>query len=230
MKRNYVQEIEEIRERQLDTDRKRAFGNRYNSLVMALCGVDRLHGQNQGIAETELLRHFPCSIVALIESCFRLWVRDLIDAGEPFRGRATTLVLTPGKFSLDVILSLNEKRVSAGDLVSHLVSLNNFGDIKEAMAALTTEDFAAKLKKAKPGVGVGGQTLEQTMPRFEGKLDELFRTRHILCHEFGASTVLTISIAAGFLQTSLHVAFGTEFLMSEVFLPQTQKTVSAPSK
>lgn len=226
--RNIIQEMLQILQRQpFDADRTRAFGKRYNSLVFALSALDVWNKPAQASVRTELFRHFPCALVACIESYFRRCVRDLIDSGEPFHSNAAKL--TKQRFT-KTIIDLEEKQISVGHSTSHVVSLNNLDDIKHAMNTLTSEDFIARLNKTRPKAGRAGKlTLKQVQPKFYVVLEDLFGARHILCHEFGLSEQLTRDSVAAYLETTFYFVLGTEALVSELLASQTKKPAAVPS-
>jgi hypothetical protein len=74
--RDIIQEIEDIRSR-------RQFESAMAELPRRLRALqDAFDARNN--AHPEVVRYFPVALVACIEGYFRMMVRDLVDAGDPY--------------------------------------------------------------------------------------------------------------------------------------------------
>lgn len=135
---------------------------------------------------TNLDPFFPIKCVACIEGYFRLVYAHLIDFGDPFRNNAKQF--SEIKFSTETVLSLDVGDVSIGDFISHLLPINNFENVNSVMSTLIGEDFKNKLKEMflkqphmKPFIG----TIEDVFNDIVKIISEMFKLRHIYCHELG---------------------------------------------
>ena len=167
----------------------------------------------------ELYRHFPVALVAIAEGHFKMLYRDLIDSGEPFLTNAKGF--RDAKFDFDTIIALQRRSLSIGELISHQLPFSSMAHIDAQLSTLLAEDFphefASRLRREDESIG--GTVFQTHMRRL---LEELFRQRHVYCHEL-ASTIKPKSIEAStfikllrvFLQlVEEHVAARIESLKS----------------
>lgn len=132
------------------------------------------------------LSFVPIRLFTIIEVTLRDLLRQLIDRGGKFLENARTL-WGKEKLDFDILLGLQGKRVSLGELISHSISLNS---IEQILAAFETLDpsFKNNISTAKnrwkieiheaPDVPIISD-----INRTISDLKSLIEKRHILTHE-----------------------------------------------
>lgn len=160
-------------------------------------------------------------LVTALEVFTRDWVRELIDAGDPYLERAGDLVKGTLKIDFAVARSLVGQHVTFGDLVAHDIPLNNIGDFDRIFSTLLGAPVFDRMTGVvdrwevevleKPAVPIlrdpgGARAL----------LKNLFETRHIHVHELPddpeleRKTVTAFSIAAMQVCDTLDQVLSTE--------------------
>lgn len=185
-KRDYVAEILEKRGRLLRrSDPMEQFRRR---LYPVVAGFRLIKGiKTTEPLRKELLKYGPIGYVACIEGYFRLVLRDLIDSGEPYRER--TIEFEDIKFGIATVVSITSQKITLGEYISHLVTLNNLADINRCMSIILDCDFLGELKRldiSYRGDGIP-LTIEKLHPGAFGEFEELFRLRNIYAHELATS-------------------------------------------
>ncbi len=184
----------------------------------------RLHDLEMSFSELEKQGHANPATFSLylvgIASCIEVAVRDticqLIDYGQPYIDRVPDLLKNDIRFNLDIVRALTDRKITFGDFVSHLVSINGVESINDCLNTL----LGCKLRVALANVcefveppesfwlgteeedeSVTEKRLGETafpprvlVPDVEGlmaSIAELFKARHIAAHEadFGAVTL-----------------------------------------
>lgn len=165
---------------------------------------------------TNLDPFFPIKCVACIEGYFRLVYAHLIDFGNPFRNNAKQF--SEIKFSIETVLSLDVADVSIGDFISHLLPINNFENVNSVMSTLIGEDFKNKLKvmflkqpHMKPFFG----TIEDIFNDIIKVISEMFKLRHIYCHELGVPDKV-ISNPNGFVEATAKFIHLSELVVEKL--------------
>ena len=148
-------------------------------------------------AIAELLRYYPIALVACVESYFRLAIRELIDAGEPYLDNSRHLLRREG-FDFDILKGLHGETISIGELVSYHPSISSLGHIISLMETVMGGDFRRKVSDVYDRWKVEIKN-EPRMPIILD-IDETFRCvertfqlRHIFCHE----TATAVEVESG---------------------------------
>jgi Lysozyme inhibitor LprI len=186
-KRDFVAEIEEIRDRTGPSD----WDNGITKLLFLCTQTKKLE------KESEELAYFPVASIAAIETYFRWEIRRLIDFGSAQYINNFRLDESPLRISQDLVVALHGKRVTIGELVAHSVRLNNLDAISKTMGQLLQTDFLDLVKDARDPesrreqgdnaptvIGSAGDTLTRVKRAFE--------LRHIICHEAHLSTAVRL--------------------------------------
>jgi len=163
---------------------------------------------------------FPIKCVACIEGYFRLLIADLVDFGDPFRENAKSF--SEIKFSIESVLSLQKGKVSVGDFISHLLSMNSFANICSIMSILIGKDFKGQLKDMyfkKPHIKPLITTDEDVFNSIIKVVSEMFKHRHIYCHELGDPGEV-IASSSGFVESTAKFLHLTESIAEEITKPQ----------
>ena len=164
---------------------------------------------------------FPIKCVACIEGYFRLVYAHLVDFGDPFRNNAKEF--SEIKFSIKTVLSLGVGNVSIGDFIAHLLPIKNFASINSVMSTLINGDFKEKLKAMylkKPHMKPLLSTEDDVFNNIIRVVTEMFKLRHVYCHELGSPTK-TIANPYGFVRSTTNFLHLTELIVEEL----TEKTI-----
>ena len=177
--RDLVQEIIEIRSRNKS-------GPAQGELFLRLMALQRAFDEKDDTNE-ELLKYFPIAMVACIEGYFRLVIKEIIDSGEPYIENASKLV-EKGRFNYDVAKAFHGQKISLGDFVSHMMSINNLSGISTNMSTLLNVDYFEELSKvhdrwANEIHGKPKKPIIDDIKSLKQKVAKTFELRHIFCHE-----------------------------------------------
>jgi hypothetical protein len=184
-KRMYVEEILEKRARHpKETPRVGHFVKRLDAIRDAMTHV--LADLEDGSAlQGELLRYFPMAIVAAVESFFRMAIRDLIDSGAPFLERVQQF--KDIKLDMAMAAAIQGRKVTLGEIVSHLLRLNNLRDINASVSVIIGEDFLDHLKNSQLDLPEPGLVeMNEMAGDVFAWLTHLYKLRHIYCHELAS--------------------------------------------
>lgn len=129
----------------------------------------------------ELLRYFPIGAVASMEGYFRLVIRDVIDFGEPYLSNVEKI--KDVRFAARNVLAIYGKKITLGELISHFLSLNSLEDINNYLSILLGLDFLQELSKFRFELEGEKMSLGKRASNLFEEIKEVFRLRHIHCHE-----------------------------------------------
>jgi hypothetical protein len=137
-KRDYIGEILDKRSRAYRrAGRWQQFVKRNEAIIEAIDFLER--GRGDTAAKVELAKYISIGNVASIEAYFRLAIRDLIEHGLPFDQNARKL--QDLKLEIGTILDMRREKVSHGELIPHLVPVNNLEDINRHMSVIMARTF-----------------------------------------------------------------------------------------
>lgn len=185
MKRNYRQEIVEIKNRGGFTT---TYGYR-----MRLDKLDIILDQvldDDLIYSEELLKYVYVAIVACLEGFFRSSISKLIDKGMPYSSNASQFNQTKSiKFDFDIITALQNKSVTGGELVAHLLPCSQLNHLNSGLSTVIGNDFLESLKTySKSSIY---EAVKTTNEEFNSRSSEVladvtkvFELRHVIVHEF----------------------------------------------
>ncbi len=101
------------------------------------------------------------------------------------------------KFRPSAVLAIQGRRISAGELIAHLLPHNSFSDIETNMSVLLGNKFSSTLSsKEFSGIAILARGLNP-WPALVSDITEMFKLRHIFCHESGYDDRHTIDGPAG---------------------------------
>jgi hypothetical protein len=142
------------------------------------------------------------SVVAIV-SCVEVATRDaialLIDSGTPYVERLPDLLKGESRFSLDVVRAFQDRRVSLGEFVAHLLPVSGLPQITGYLDVLLGESVRHVLASLRmvSGYYVDDATPDQVRPlvvpdveAMMGGLAAAFAARHVVAHEAGFDDVL----------------------------------------
>jgi uncharacterized protein YecT (DUF1311 family) len=134
----------------------------------------------------ELLKYFPVALIATIEWLFRASVAELIDYGPPYSDKAG--VLQDRNVDIDTLAAIHGKRVSFGEIVSHLLPVSRIEHVDGCMSKLLGVPFKAILSNTKDrhAAELLGEEVSPIIKNVEDTykfVEKTFELRHIYCHE-----------------------------------------------
>lgn len=177
MVRDRIAEIGEIR------SRKGKYGSKYRAeQTITSCHRKVFDGD----PATDL-EYIPIRLVTALEVFIRECVADLVDSGEPYISRIKSLVKIL-RFDFELTKSLIDKKVSFGELISHVISVNSISDIDSIVSELTDSTLTNFLDGVTErwNVEVLGEPPVPIIPdvnAVKATLQRLFEVRHVLVHE-----------------------------------------------
>lgn len=177
--KDIIHKIEEIRSR-------RQFQSAMAELPQRLCALqDAFDARNN--AHPEFVRYFPLALVACIEGYFRMVVRDLVDAGDPYLANSEKAA-SALKPDFSILRALHGKKVTVGELVAQSVSISRLSHIDSVLTSLIGDSFLSKLRSTKDRWahevrGKPERPILDDPDAVFGKVDRTFELRRIICHE-----------------------------------------------
>lgn len=147
-------------------------------------------------------------LVTALEVFTRDWVKELVDAGEPYIGRAASLLKGTLKIDFAVAQGLVGKQVTFGDLVAHDIPLNSIADVDRVFSHLLETSLFDRLKTVinRWDVEIVGKppTPILSNPReTRALLGRLFELRHIHVHELPDEAHIEPETVTGFVTAAM---------------------------
>ncbi len=180
MKKLTIGEIQELKGRNIYNGYFAAIDR-----VLKLKGIIKIIEANPSSPETEeMTKYIPIGLVAAMEGFTRSVIEHLIDSGFPFLERISSF--KDLKFDAEIITAIQQKKVSIGELTSHLLPISNFGHIEKHMGILLNEDFVERLKpitKRETRNDEHPELILKEPKKVFASIVETFRIRHIYAHE-----------------------------------------------
>lgn len=221
-KRNYIQEILEIQTRS---------GERppYLTAFLRILEVRSLI-ENTREPNMEYLRYCSVGLVACLEAYFRALIKELIDSGEPFQKRCSRFDRI--KFNFEIVAAIHGNTITLGDIISHLIPLNNKNDINNSMSILLNADFFEEIKNVREHWPWEPIKTAPTKPIITDpasilkNIDKTFDLRHIVCHEFGHPSQISLEEATLYIDSVELFLNATNFIAMKLLfkdVPDTQQ-------
>ncbi len=138
----------------------------------------------------ELLRYLPLAIVATAETFFRYSYQEIIDKGEPYFSNAVHYMKEQGnvKFDIEYLIALQGKKVSVGEIFSHLFKVNNLNDVNTTLSRILGIKFLDSLKKINYSdsivLRINSRKFKLHFSKYIESVQRIFEYRHILAHEY----------------------------------------------
>lgn len=212
--RNYIDEIIEKQRRHLKrVDRYEQFARRVVPLVKGFRHILAMDAKTD--FRNEWLKYGAIGYIACVEGYFRMLVADLINSGDPYINRVSAL--RDVKISLEDVVAIHSKKVSLGEYVAHLLSLNGIQDINASMSVLIGEDFL-KAFKAAPASERVSTPMGELFPKAVSDVDALFQLRHLYAHELAPKIPAKPRHIENFIGSTAMFIFHTEELVQRHYL------------
>jgi uncharacterized protein YecT (DUF1311 family) len=220
--RDIIEEIAEVRQR-------RRFDSTMAELPVRLFALENaFKGHDQ--TNAELTRYFPVALVACIEGYFRLAIKELVDAGEPYLSNAERPVSSL-KLDFAVIRAIHGKTVTVGELVGHIVPLSRLDHIEYSMSGLLGTSFLARMREVTDRFAheVRGEPLQPILTSpdkvFSG-VAKTFELRHIICHELATAHEIEYHQVAQCFENCVTFLKAADEIVSETLHPNAALTQS----
>lgn len=181
--RDIIQEISEIRQR-------RQFGSAMAELPLRLFALEEAFKKHDK-SESELIRYFPVALIACIEGYFRMAIKDLIDAGDPYLSNAEKPASSI-KLDFSVLRAVHGKTITVGELVAHGVQLSRLEHLEAIVSNLVGTGFLQALRTMTDrwAYEVKGEPAAPILANPDKVFADVARTfelRHIICHEIASA-------------------------------------------
>lgn len=181
--RDIIQEIADIRKRRL-------FGFSIAELTMRLFELEQTF-KNHDKNETELFRYYPVALIACLEGYFRMAIKELIDAGEPYLSNAEKPA-SALKLDFSVLRAVHGKTITVGELVAHGIQLSRLHDIEAVLSSLLGKGFLDSLRTTKDRwahevMGEPDLPILSEPDQVFSDVARTFELRHIICHEIASA-------------------------------------------
>ena len=178
--------------------------------------------------QTELLRYFPVALISCVETFFKLAIKELIDHGDPYLRNAQKFK-ERWHYDYEVLTSLHGQVITIGDLISHHVRVNNLTTLIAEMSCVMGLKFENHLatsvdrysvevlkKEASPIISNIDKTFSQ--------VSEVFRLRHIICHEIAYDFTTTKAEIAEFMDHISNFLHASSCLIDDTLYPDAPLT------
>ncbi len=226
--RDIIEEISKVRER-------RQFGSAMAELPLRLFSIEQAF-QVHDRSQSELTRYFPVALIACVESYFRMAIKDLIDAGDPFLKNAEKLASSL-KLDFSLLRAVHGKTITVGELVAHGVTLSRLGHIEGALSSLLGVDFKQSLRTTTDRWAheVRGEPSKPILSNpdevFKG-VARTFELRHIICHEIASAYEIDADEVTRCLESCVAFLRAADEFISETLHPgapltQTDMNIAA---
>jgi hypothetical protein len=181
--RDIIQEIADVRKRRL-------FGSAMSELPLRLFALEHAFKTHEK-SQDELTRYFPVGLIACLEGYFRMAIKDLIDAGEPYLSNSEKPASSI-KLDFSVLRAVHGKAITVGELVAHGVPLSRLEHIEGALSGLLGTGFLQALRTTTDrwAYEVKGEPATPILSRPDEVFSDVARTfelRHIICHEIASA-------------------------------------------
>ena len=131
----------------------------------------------------QLLEYVPVKIVACFEQLFRDEYQEILENPKVKKNLKNIDLFKDTKFNFDIIGAFEENTISLSDYLSLLIPCSKLADIDNAISKLLGIKFLEEFGKKEDGKAI----LES--------ISEIFRLRHIYCHEVPMKQVLGVDRA-----------------------------------
>lgn len=226
--RDIIQEIADVRQR-------RFFGSAMSELPMRLFALEHAfkeHDKSQG----ELTRYFPVALIACVEGYFRMAIKDLIDAGDPYLSNAERPASSL-KLDFSILRAVHGKAITVGELVAHGIPLSRLDHVEKAITCLIGTGFLQALRTTTDRWAheVKGEPADPILADPDQVFADVARTfelRHIICHEIASAyEIETDEVERCFQSCVVFLRASDEFLAETLHpgapLTQTDMNISA---
>lgn len=220
--RDIIEEIARVRQR-------RRFGWAIAELPFRLFALERAFKEHDQKNE-EVTRYFPVALVACIEGYFRLAIKELIDAGEPYITNAERPASSI-KLDFTVVRAIHGKAVTVGELVGHSVPLSRLDHIESSMSSLLGVSFLDRMRTITDRWehevrGAPEKPILTDPDKVFAGVAKAFELRHIICHEIASAHQILYPEVSRCFECCVAFLRAADELVSETLHPGAPLTQS----
>jgi len=192
--------------------------------LFALEQAFKVHDKSEG----ELTKYFPVALIACVESYFRMAIKDLIDAGEPFLTNAEKTAASV-KLDFSVLRAVHGKAVTVGELVAHNVQLSRLEHIDSLLSGFLGASFLGALRTTTNRWAHEdlSESLAPILPNPDEVFADVTRTfelRHIICHEIASAYKIEADEVARCFESCVAFLRAADEFISETIHPNAPFT------
>lgn len=197
--------------RQLSLTQVKDALSRRNPRYDVLSIFDQLKGylQNNAIPN----EYVPVKIVAGFEEFFRECYQKIIDIPDFRKGLKDVKALKNATYDFDILGAFQDSDITLGDYLSYLIPCSKFEDINNTLSALLNIDFAQRIKE-----------VNENAAEILDSVNEIFRMRHIFCHEIQQSEKLDYNKATKLIDDASDFLTTANEVISNTIYPNIQTT------
>ncbi len=214
-RRDIINEISDFRERH-------RFGEAIIELPMRLSSLEIAFRDFDG-KNTELAKYFPVSLVACIETYFRMVIKDLIDFGEPYLSNAEN-VAGATKIDFRALKAVHGKSITVGELVAHNIKISSLSQIEATLTTLLGNSFLDQLRIVQDRwdievIGNEPKPMLSEPDRVFADVSKTFELRHIICHEIASAYEIDLTDIESSFVSSISFLRASDEYISEIKFP-----------
>lgn len=158
-----------------------------------------------------LFEFIPVKIVACFETFFRELYKEIIDNHKFRRNLNNITKLKNTNIDFEVLSAFHDNDVSIGEYFAYLFPCSKFEDINNTMSSLLEINFAEEIIKR-----LGNDILKS--------INEIFKLRHLLCHEMLQSLDINKDTIIKYLKDSSDFIYCSENIFLRVLYPKELNT------
>lgn len=195
--------------------------------------VDRLDKKTS----SSFLDYLPIRLVTILESCFRGTIKDLVEGKPEFKTNGLAYISKiSNKHLTEIILNLDQRTFTLGDIISHTLPCSKVEDIIGAMESIYGKGFKVDLADSRErwieDNGNYAAPFIQDVDVTFASIAKLFAVRHILVHELPQQSPYKHEELADFLEHTHCLTDALSWLVSyQLFgpVPRTQTMMNIVS-
>lgn len=154
-----------------------------------------------------MLEYVPVKIVACFEQFFRAEYQEILENPKVKKNLKNIDLFKDTKFNFDVIGAFEENTISLSDYLSLLIPCSKLDDIDNAISKLLGINFLSEFRKKEDGENI----LES--------ISEVFRLRHIYCHEVPLKQALDVDNARKLISHAINFIDNSDDIIRNALYP-----------
>lgn len=163
--------------------------------------------------DSKMFEYVPVKIVASFEEYFRGKYKEIIDNAEYRKHLKEVEVLKNLNFDFNILGAFQDNEITLGDYLSYLIPCNKFEDINGTLSKLLGFIFVEKIK-VQTDVG----------PKLFDSINEIFRLRHIFCHEVQQTEKISFEKATGLIHDACTFLAVADSIISDTLYSDSPQT------
>jgi hypothetical protein len=165
------------------------------------------------VDDVELYNFVPIKIIACFEDYFRCKYQEIID-NPKYRINLNKLVCLKNiTFDFDVLAAFQDKHITLGDYIAYFIPCNKLGDIETNITELLGINFIDELEKE-----------IKSYAKMMIRINEIFETRHIFCHEVPAEYTLKKEKILNWLKDAISFLESSNIIIYDAMYPNAPQT------